>query len=191
MNLRRIAIAALTALAIGASAVACDSSSKGPSASSAQASQNALAGTEAQRFSQAVPYPFQNSMPTDPLERENLAKRLEQYNSAGDTNYVYVFDFAGHVLGYYVIKGKVSSTGSQMTSTQVNVDCGQNVQGGQSCTDDAIGDDGSYGPEEGGGFGVFFFTATNVLVETDQPFLVSSQPIKTYASVPQLDAPAK
>lgn len=127
-------------------------------------------------------------MPSDPLERENLSRRLTQYNSSGDTNYVYVFaGNTGQVIGYYVIRGKVSSTSSQMTSTQVNVDCNNNT----SCTDDAIGDDGSYGPEEGGQSGVFFFTTTGTLIETDLPFLVSSAPVKTYASAPQLDAPVK
>lgn len=172
------AIAAMGALLAG-----CDASP----ASQAQSDNNDLAATEYQNFSQAVPYPFQDKMPTDPLERKNLARRLVQYNSAGDTNYVYIETFGGQVIGYYVIRGKVSSTGSQMTSTQVNVDCGQNT----SCTDQAIGDDGSYGPEEGGQFGVFFFTTSGTLVETDNPFIVSSQPIKLYANVPQLDAPAK
>lgn len=183
---KRLAAATATILAASVALVGCTSSS----ASKAQGQQNQLAANTSTEFSSAVPYPFANSAPSDPLERKNLARRLTQYNSKGATNYVYVFDFAGHVLGYYVITGKVSSTSSQMTSTQVNVDCSTG-SANASCTDDAIGDDGSYGPEEGGAFGVFFFTVNGTLVETDQPFLVSSQPIKTYASVPQLDAPAK
>lgn len=183
--LRRVTFTTTALVLAGATVTGCASS-----ATKAQNAQNQLAATEAQKFSQAVEYPFANQMPTDPLERENLAKRLVQYNSAGDINYVYIFDFGGHVLGYYVIRGKVSSTGSQMTSTQVNVSCGGNSGNAQGCTDDAIGDDGSYGPEEGGSFGVFFFTSNGTLVETDQPFLVSSAPIKLYADVPELDAPA-
>jgi len=138
-------------------------------------------------FNEAVPYPYAGAAPSDPLERENLAARLNMYNSAGDTNYVYLFAWGSPTpIGYYVIKGKVSSTGSQMTATQITSNCGN--QGG--CVLDAIGDDGSYGPEEGGENGVFFFTATGTLVETDQPFVVSSQPIKLYVNVPQLDASA-
>lgn len=160
------------------------------SADKAQAANNDLAGTTYQKFNAAVPYPYAKGMPSDPLERKNLAKRLQQYNSKGSTNYVYVFaGMTDKVIGYYVIRGKVSSTGSQMTSTQVNVHCGYSGDH-QSCTNDAIGDDGSYGPDEGGERGVFFFTTTGTLVETDQPFLVSSQPIKIYSSVPQLDASA-
>ena len=99
-----------------------------------------------------------------------------------------MFTFSGQVLGYYVIQGKVSSTGSQMTATQVVGNCSDNCTGAVT---DAIGDDGSYGPEEGGQFGVFFFTSAGTLVETDQPFLVSSTPIAIYANVPQLDAKAR
>jgi hypothetical protein len=189
MTLNRRTAAALTAAiaATGALLAGCTGSS---SADKAQAANNALAGTTYQKFNQAVPYPYANGMPSDPLERKNLAARLQQYNSKGSTNYVYVFaGMTDKVIGYYVIRGKVSSTSSQMTSTQVNVHCGYSGDH-QSCTNDAIGDDGSYGPDEGGDNGVFFFTTTGTLVETDQPFLVSSQPIKIYSSVPQLDATA-
>lgn len=187
-TLRRTALTATIAL-LAATATACNGSSN--NASSAQNANNQLAATEYQKFSAAVPYPFTNAMPSDPLERKNLARRLQTYNSAGDTNYVYIETFGGQVIGYYVIRGKVSSTGSQMTSTQVNVNCGSGTTNGQSCTNDAIGDDGSYGPEEGGQFGVFFYTTSGTLVETDNPFIVSSQPIRLYANVPQLDAAAK
>lgn len=190
---RRFAALFTAALVLGGTLAGCDSSSSGskaPNASSAQVTQNNLSGTEAAEFSKAVPYPFANAAPTNPLERENLATRLKDYNASGDTNYVYLLSpMAGTPIGYYVIKGKVSSTGSEMTSTQVNVACDGSY--GAECTDDAIGDDGSYGLEEGGQNGVFFVTTTGDLIETTLPWVVSSQPIKLYASVPQLDAPAK
>lgn len=188
-SLRRTAQAAGLAL-LAAVLTGCDSGSS--SADRAQSASNTTAGAEYQKFSQAVPYPYANSMPSDPLERKNLARRLQQYNSRGDTNYVYLFTYSGQAIGYYVINGKVSSTGSQMTSTQVNTKCGTDGSNGDvECTNDAIGDDGSYGPEEGGSSGVFFFTVNGTLVETDQPWVVSSTPIRLYASAPQLDAPAK
>jgi hypothetical protein len=178
------AIALVIAGTIGLSACG------GHKASSAQAVQNGLAATESTEFSRAVPYPFANQAPSDPLERKNLSRRLTYYNSKGSTNYVYIFaGMTDKVIGYYVIQGKVSSTGSQMTSTDINVHCGY---GGDhsTCTNLAIGDDGSYGPSEGGDKGVFFFTANGNLIETDQPFVVSNQPIKIYSDVPELDAPA-
>lgn len=181
--------AAVTGAALAALLLAgCTSSN---SATKAQNANNNTAATTYNKFSAAVPYPYASGLPSDPLERKNLAARLQQYNSKGSTNYVYVFaGMTDKVIGYYVIRGKVSSTGSQMTSTDINVHCGY---GGdhQSCTNQAIGDDGSYGPDEGGQAGVFFFTTTGTLVETDQPFLVSSAPITVYGNVPELDAPAK
>lgn len=186
---RRAGLAAALTVAALTMATGCTSTSTS-SSTSAQAANNALAGTTFTKFSSAVPYPYQAEMPSDPLERKNLARRLEQYNSKGSTNYVYLFTYSGQVIGYYVITGKVSSTGSEMTSTQVNVHCGYNGTN-MTCTNDAIGDDGSYGPAEGGPNGVFFWTVSGTLVETNQPWVVSSQPIKLYASAPQLDAPAK
>lgn len=177
---RRVRIATLIGSLLGAAALvtACTGSSSGDSVSGG----NSVASTEYAQFNAAVPYPFAHAAPSDPLERKNLAFRLTQYNSRGDVNYVYVFTFSGQVVGYYVIQGKVSSTSSQMTSTQITSGCGTNC----GLAVDAIGDDGSYGPEEGGQFGVFFRTAGGALVETDLPFLVSNAPIPTYASVPQL-----
>lgn len=179
----RILAAAILALLAGMLTLAACSSSSNQVAGGNQVSQ-----TTYSEFNAAVPYPFAHQAPSDPLERKNLAARLTQYNSKGDTNYVYIFAWgSSQPIGYYVINGKVSSTGSQMTASQITTDCGS--QGG--CTVDAIGDDGSYGPEEGGQSGVFFFTTTDTLVETDQPFVVSSAPIKLYVGVPQLDAAAK
>lgn len=188
---RRVRIGALLGILLtGALALAACTSHPAASATNNQTRQNNLSGAIGQMFGQLVPYPYAScttggcttTPPSDPLELKNLAFRLQAYNSKGSTNYVYVFTFSGQVVGYYVIQGKVSSTGSQMTSTDVNVTC----NGSQSCTNLAPGDDGSYGPEEGGQFGVFFRTAGGALVETDLPFLVSNAPIPTYANVPQL-----
>lgn len=189
-HIRRSAIVAavVATIGLGTTAGACSGST---SASKAQAQNNQIAATTNQKFSQAVPYPYSSGLPSDPLERKNLAARLEQYNSKGSTNYVYIFGgMTNTVIGYYVIRGKVSSTGSQMTSTDINVHCGYSGTH-ESCTNRAIGDDGSYGPDEGGDSGVFFITTAGTLVETDQPFLVSSSPIKVYGDRPELDAPAK
>lgn len=187
----RAALVAIIATLALVTVAACSHAST--SSQSAVDASNSTAQTEYNEFTAAVPYPYANTAPSNPLERENLADRLKEYNSEGDTNYVYIFTYSGQVIGYYVIKGKVSSTGSQMTSSQQVSNCGlQNKGDGGGCSvTEAIGDDGSYGPEEGGSAGVFFFTVNGTLVETDQPFLVSSAPIETYANVPQLDATAK
>lgn len=180
----RILLLSVVAGLIGvATLAACTSSGSG----SQVAGGNLVSENTYKEFNAAVPYPYAGAAPSDPLERENLAARLREYNSAGDTNYVYIFAWGSSTpIGYYVIKGKVSSTESQMTATQITTNCGNQ----DGCVLDAIGDDGSYGPEEGGEYGVFFFTSTGTLVETDQPFVVSSEPIKLYVNIPELDGPA-
>jgi hypothetical protein len=187
----RVGISSGVLVVVAGLALAACTGSSGGSQSAVNAS-DTTAQQEYNEFTAAVPYPYANAAPSNPLERENLAKRLKAYDSSGDTNYMYIMTFSGQVIGYYVIDGKVSSTGSEMTSTQQVTNCGTgNNGGGGGCSvTDAIGDDGSYGPEEGGSFGVFAFTSTGALIETDSPFLVSSQPIALYAKVPQLDAPA-
>lgn len=174
---------------VGTTAGACSGSA--PTATNAQTAQNNLSGVISSEFRGAVSYPFAScdssgnckaQPPSDPLELQNLARRLVQYNSKGNTNYIYLLTYTGTPIGYYVIHGKVSSTGSQMTSTDMNVTC----NGSSSCTNLAPGDDGSYGLDEGGSQGVFFFTSTGTLVETVMPWIVSSAPIPTFINVPQL-----
>jgi hypothetical protein len=183
LTLRRAAIAATVAAVL---AVAGCSSTN----SASQAQGNRDNNTIHNRFSSVVPYPYESSDPTDPLELKNLARRLQYFNSKGSTGYVYLLaPNTSQVIGYYVISGKVSSTGSQMTSTQAVTNCASD-HGGSCSAVDSIGDDGSYGPSEGGPDGVFFFTTAGTLIETVMPWVYSSQPIKLYASAPQLDAAA-
>lgn len=184
-------VAAMLSIPLLVLVMAASCNSSAPTATNAQTAQNNLSGVISQEFRNAVQYPFASCAsgnckpqpPTDPLELQNLAKRLVQYNAKGNTNYVYLLTYTGSPVGYYVIHGKVSSTGSQMTSTDMNVTC----NGSSSCTNLAPGDDGSYGPEEGGQNGIFFYTSGGALVETNDPFwIVSSAPIPTYINVPQL-----
>lgn len=186
-KLARTTVAASAVLALALGTAACDDNTK---TSTAQQQGNQDNNTIADKFNRAVPYPYRNSDPSSALERENLAKRLLQLNSKGSTGYVYLLaPNTAQVVGYYVISGKVSSTDSAMTSTQVVQSCHSSSSGGGSCAvTDSIGDDGTYGPSEGGDNGVFFFTASGVLVETVMPWIYSSQPLKIYANAPQLDA---
>lgn len=189
MNLaqRRRATAAfvLGAALFAGGAVACDSTGNSGGTVNAQAQGNNDNNALATHFNQ-IKNPFLNSFPSDPLEQKNLAKRLVMFNSKGSVGYVYLMTMEGKVLGYYVISGKVSSTGSQLTSTQGIHNCDSNYGGGCSVTD-TMGDDGTYGPEEGGQNGIFFFTSGGTLIETADPYWVySSQPIKLYADAPQL-----
>lgn len=131
--------------------------------------------------SAAVPYPV--DMLRDSTERRMLRERLLRFNKPNRLGYVYILSMTGVPIGYYTIKGKISTPDSQMTTDQLIVDaCGS------SCADrhvvNAPGDDGSYGPNEPG---IFFFTTEGALVETDQPYLYSDQPLGTYVDVPKLN----
>lgn len=117
----------------------------------------------------AVPYPADQLK--DSLERRNIRAKLLQENKPDAVGYVYLQSF-GKILGYYVIKGKVSSNSSQMTtSTSVERHADS---GGGNLAYEAPGDDGSYGPNEPG---VFFFTTEGVMVKTDMDYVYSTQPI--------------
>lgn len=129
--------------------------------------------------SAAVPYPADKLR--DSLERRNLRERLMRQNDPDKIGYVYVLSF-GKFLGYYTIKGKVSSTQSQMTTDQlvVKADYGD---GWESQVVSAPGDDGSYGPNEDG---VFFFTTEGAMVQVSTDYIYSDQPLAVN-NVPELN----
>lgn len=115
------------------------------------------------------------------LERRNLAERLKRTDNPSAIGYVYLLSF-GKPIGYYVIKGKVSNPDSQLTTTDLVQDCS-----GWSTpcrvTVPAPGDDGSYGPNEGG---IFFFTTEGVMVTTSLDYIWSDNPLPV--DVPRLNS---
>lgn len=130
--------------------------------------------------SKAVPYPAEALR--DSQERRNLKERLLRQNKPNRIGYVYILSF-GKFLGYYTIKGKISSTQSQMTTDQL-------VSGdmcGSSCSEHIVttapGDDGSYGPNEDG---VFFFTNDGSMVQISTEYIYSDQPLSV-GSIPELN----
>ncbi|HEY1176398.1 MAG TPA: hypothetical protein VGF17_09595 [Phytomonospora sp.] len=126
--------------------------------------------------SSAVPYPADKLR--DSLERRNLRERLLRQNEADRIGYVYILSF-GKFIGYYTIKGKVSSTQSQMTTEDlISKPC-------DSCDRFVIagpGDDGSYGDNEPG---VFFFTTNGTMVQVSTDYIYSDQPIAV-GNIPEL-----
>ena len=120
--------------------------------------------------SQAVPYPKEQLK--DSLERRNLKERLLRTNKPNQIGYIYLMSF-GKIIGYHVIKGKVSSTQSQMTTDNLIVwkcnagNCSHNVV-------NAPGDDGSYGANEPG---IFYFLTNGTMVTTSLDYLYSDQPL--------------
>jgi predicted small secreted protein len=131
----------------------------------------------------ATPYPADQLK--DSQERHNLKERLLRTNNANHLSYLYVLSF-GKPLGYYTVKGKVSSTQSQMTTDQLIVRACPTCSGGsERVVVNAPGDDGSYGPNESG---VFFFTTEGAMVTTSLDYLISDQPVAF--DVPKLNGTA-
>ncbi len=124
--------------------------------------------------SKAVPYPANELK--DSLERRNLVEKLRRTNDPSREGYVYLMNF-GQIVGYYTVKGKVSSTQSQMTTDQLVID---RYEG--DVVVNAPGDDGSYGPNESG---IFFFTTEGVMVTTSLDYIWSDAPLPI--DVPRLN----
>jgi len=133
--------------------------------------QEQVSDTIARQLLNSVPYP--TSSMRDSLERRNLRERLLRFNKPQKVGYLYLMSF-GKFVGYYVVKGKISSTQSQMTQPEQTF---EEYCNGCTFSVGSIGDDGSWGPNEGGDAGVFFFTASGVMVETTLDWLYSDAPL--------------
>lgn len=132
--------------------------------------QEGVSNQIAQQQIAATPYPVDQMKHS--LERDNLKARLLRFNKPDKIGYLYVMSF-GKFVGYYAVKGKISSTQSQLTNTVQTWDSGS----GADTVGESVGDDGSFGENEGGDRGVFFFTTTGVLVETTLDWIYSDSPL--------------
>jgi hypothetical protein len=155
--------------AVGALVIVLGLSACSGEVSSAQSEGQKLTEQAFEQQSKAVPYPASELRTS--LERENLKQRLLRTNKPDAVGYVYLMNF-GQIVGYYTIKGKVSSTQSQMTTDQLIV---------RTCSTcdardvvNAPGDDGSYGLNEPG---IFFFTTEGQMVTTSLDYIWSDNPI--------------
>lgn len=96
----------------------------------------------------------------DSLELRNLREKLLRYNQPNKLGYVHLFSYTG-LVAVLPVMGKVSSTQSSMTATTAI------YQGSSYGTLQAVpspADDVSWGPNEGGDQGIFFFTPEEVMV---------------------------
>ena len=172
--MKKFAVMVLSLLLAAAALAGCEEEKNSAQSSGQQLTEDAFAQQQA-----AVPYPKEALK--DSLERRNLKERLLRTNDANKIGYVYLLSFTGQPLGYYTIKGKVSNTDSQMTTSELIYRYCAN----SSCSDHPVpapGDDGSYGPNESGNF---FFTTEGAFVETDLTYLYSDQPLPI--DVPKLN----
>jgi hypothetical protein len=123
-----------------------------------------------------------NSQIVNSLEKKNLEKKRDKEEDANAIRYVYLMNY-GNITGYYVIEGKVSSSGSQIGPEEEIV-----KRWSDGYVLDSAQDDGTYGT---GDPGVFFFTTDGMMVETSLDYVISDRPMTL--DVPRLggDAPAK
>lgn len=173
MNLRQKLTASALAVLTAVSLAACTDSSpdNGAQQSGQQQTEQAF-----QQQQTAVPYPA--SALTDSLERRNLKERLLRYNNPSKISYIYLLSQTGGIYSYFTIKGKVSSTDSQMTTESLIETKCHSSNGCNDVTVPAPGDDGSYGANEPG---IFFFTTDGVMVTWNGPYLLSDAPLKVNA----------
>lgn len=109
------------------------------------------------------------------LECKNLKERERRNSQPSAIGYVYLYNFDGTVKGYFTIKGKVSSTQSQMGAMDIIADACLVTT--DYCPEimEAAGDDGSFGPNEAG---IFFFTTENIMVTYSGEYVLSDAPLK-------------
>lgn len=105
------------------------------------------------------------------LERENLYNRTMIFNDKNKISYIYLLSDMGQIYAFLVIKGKVSSVNSQITTPEQVV-----CRYAQSCvTTESPAEDGSYGTN---GDAVFFFTPDNTYIEWNGKYLLADRPMQ-------------
>lgn len=155
-----------------------------------QASMEKVSDKIANQLVTAVPYPVDQMR--DSLERRQLRERLLRFNKSSKLGYLYWFiNGSKEPVGYYVIKGKVSSVQSDMTNPDQTWehDCGTDC--GWFGDVESIGDDGSWGNNEGGDDGIFFFDSKGAIHEIGgqgQTWHYSDAPIAIWKDTPDLTA---
>lgn len=163
----------MIALAIMIAVVAAACSDGGPKKESTQKKTQNVTERYSQAAIDAVPYPEEEMRAGGWLERRNVRERLIRYSKADKISYIYLFSEQGQLMAYYTIKGKVSNTGSQLTtSTQIIDGCGAS----EYCAFgyDAPMDDGTWGPSEDA---IFFFTTDGVMVQWNGPYVLADAPL--------------
>ena len=101
---------------------------------------------------------------TDSLERKNLIERLLRFQDPNKLGWMYNLGVNGNVISQFTIQGKPSSVQSQLTpewQTSENEGQSTNVK----ILIPSPSDDGSFGPNEGGDEGIFYFTTGGCMIE--------------------------
>lgn len=106
------------------------------------------------------------------LERKNIVDHLNRNNQPDRIRYIYLLADTGGIYAFFTIKGKVTSTGAQLTPTDSIID----VCGTDYCPTVVQGptDDGSFGGDEGG---IYFFTDAGNEIQWNGRWLLSDEPL--------------
>jgi len=110
------------------------------------------------------------------LECKNLREREKRNSDPNRIGYVYLYNFDGSIKGYFAVKGKVSSTQSQMGPTDDVIYYDRGSYGNSATTVEAPGDDGSYGPNEEGIF--FFLLNGGTMVTYSGEYILTDKPLE-------------
>jgi hypothetical protein len=174
---------AAAAVAVTAAACGSSSSSTGGNVNQNAGSVNDLQNQEEkltiQPFNRIKTNPSESypaSLITDSLEMKNQRERVMRFNDASKLGWAYLFTSVGALIAVLPVKGKVSSTQSSMT-TSIGIYKDQGTGGGGNVPVPVPGDDLSYGPNEGGDAGKFFYTTEDVYVFWDGPILFLDAPL--------------
>lgn len=107
------------------------------------------------------------------LEQKNLQEKQRRDERPNQLGYVYLLSF-GKPFGYYPIKGKISSSGSQLAPEDEVVRMCYTGGCSEPQVVDGPQDDKTYGT---GDPGIFFFTPDGNMIVTDLDYFYSEQPV--------------
>lgn len=171
--------------AVGAAAAACGSD--GTPNTGGNVDQNAGSVNDLQNQEEKLTVQPFNAVKADPeqkypaalikrsLELRQQQEKLLRFNTAEKLGWAYLFT-NGMLIAELPVKGKISSTQSSMT-TDVGIYKDPGTSGGGNVAVKVPSDDLSFGPNEGGDSGKFFFTPDGVYVFWDGPLLYLDAPL--------------
>ena len=142
-----------------------------PEKETAQGKSQATTEAYSESATKAVPYPLETMKQGGWLERMNIRERLIRFSDPNKISYITLLTKSGQVFATFTVKGKVSNTSSQLTTSEtVNDYCGS---GECKIATPAPMDDGTWGPSEDA---VFFFDTAGVYHQWPGEYLLSDAP---------------
>jgi hypothetical protein len=123
------------------------------------------------RLEKVVPAPALQ----DSVERRNLVRRLNTFNSPDKIAYVYLMSGYGDCIAFFTIKGKTSSVNSQLNPPDREITHNISGSAATSAVVQSPDLDGSYNTN---GNGIFTFLDSGAYMETNLEYIVMDQPLK-------------